>query len=143
MSTGARSAWRMPVQGLFLAAVVFAAGLLVGGAIERVRVSRTRPMPPPMEDRGPVPWPFARLDLTQEQRDSITAIFDAGRPLTDSIMREVMPRLTAINDSIRNEIRKVLTPDQLSQLEREFERRGLGVEDFGRRWRPGGPPPPR
>ena len=142
MSTAGRSAWRMPVQGLFLAAVVFAAGLLVGGAIERVRVSRTRPMPPPMEDRGPVPWPFARLDLTQEQRDSITAIFDAGRPLTDSIMREVMPRLTAINDSIRNEIRKVLTPDQLSQLEREFERRGLGVEDFGRRWRPG-PPPPR
>jgi Spy/CpxP family protein refolding chaperone len=142
VSTAARSAWRMPVQGLFLAAVVFAAGLLVGGAIERVRVSRTRPMPPPMEDHGPVPWPFARLDLTQEQRDSIAAIFDAGRPLTDSIMREVMPRLTAINDSIRNEIRKVLTPDQLSQLEREFERRGLGAEDFGRRWRPG-PPPPR
>jgi len=142
VSTAARSAWRMPVQGLFLAGVVFVAGLLVGGAIERVRVSRTRPMPPLMENRGPVPWLFARLDLTPEQRDSIAAIFDAGRPLTDSIMREVMPRLTAINDSIRDEIRKVLTPDQLSQLEREFERRGLGVEDFGRRWRPG-PPPPR
>jgi Spy/CpxP family protein refolding chaperone len=134
---------RLPVQGLLLAVVLFVAGLLVGGAVERVRVSRMRPEPPLMNNRGPLPGPFERLDLTDEQRDRIVAIFEAGRPLTDSIMQEVMPRIGAINDSIRNEIRKVLTPEQLEQLEREFERQGLGREDFGRRWRPPPPPVPR
>jgi Spy/CpxP family protein refolding chaperone len=95
-----------------------------------------------MENRGPMPWPFARLDLTEKQRSRIVAIFESGRPLTDSIMQEVMPRLREINDSIRAEIRDILTPEQVEQLEREFERRGLPREDFGRRWRPG-PPPPR
>jgi Spy/CpxP family protein refolding chaperone len=98
-------------------------------------------MRPFMENRGPIPGPFGRLDLTEDQLDRIVAIFDAGRPLTDSIMQEVMPRLTAINDSIRNEIRDILTPEQLAQLESEYERRGMRKEDFGRRWRPGSPPP--
>jgi len=133
---------RVPVQGLVLVVVVFVAGLLTGGAVERIRTSRVPPRPPFMENRGPLPWPFARLDLTEEQRDKIVAIFESGRPLTDSIMQEVMPRLAAINDSIREEIRSILTPDQVKQLEREFERRGLPPEDFGRHWRPG-PPPPR
>jgi Spy/CpxP family protein refolding chaperone len=142
MTDGTTATRRVPVQGLVLVTVVFVAGLLAGGAIERIRVSQSRPTRPFMENRGPVPGPFGRLDLTEEQLDRVVAIFDARRPLTDSIMREVMPRLTAINDSIRVEIRDILTPEQLEQLEREFERRGLGKEDFGRRWRPG-PPPPR
>ncbi len=141
MTEATRPPRRMLLQGLLLLVVVFGAGVLTGGAVERIRVSRTRPMPAPMEDRGPVPWPFARLDLTEEQESRIVEIFESGRPLTDSIMQEVMPRLTAINDSIREEIRRVLTPEQLEQLEREFERRGLPPEDFGRRWRPR--PPPR
>jgi len=132
---------RVPVQGFLLVAVVFIAGLLVGSAFERVRVSRARPMRSSMENRGPVPWPFARLDLTEEQRSRIEAIFERGRPLTDSIMREVMPLLAAINDSIRWEIRDILTPEQVEQLEQEYERRGGRREDFGRRWRPGSPPP--
>jgi Spy/CpxP family protein refolding chaperone len=133
---------RVPVQGLVLVAVVFVAGLLTGGAIERIRMSHVRPLPPSMENRGPLPWPFASLDLTEEQESRIIEIFESGRPLTDSIMQEVMPRLTAINDSIREEIRSILTPEQVEQLEREFEKRGLPPEDFGRHWRPG-PPPPR
>lgn len=132
---------RVPVQGLVLVIVVFVAGLLTGGAIERIRTSQGRPMRPPMENRGPLPWPFASLDLTEEQESRIVEIFESGRPLTDSIMQEVMPRLTAINDSIRDEIRRLLTPEQVEQLEREFERRGLPPEDFGRRWRPRPLPP--
>jgi len=132
---------RVPVQGLVLVVVVFVAGLLTGGAIERIRMSQGPPMRPPAENRGPLPWPFASLDLTEEQESRIVEIFESGRPLTDSIMQEVMPRLTAINDSIREEIRRILTPEQVEQLEREFERRGLPPGDFGRRWRPRLPPP--
>ena len=132
---------RVPLQGLLLILVVFAAGLLTGGAMERIRDSRARPMRQFMENRGPLPWPFARLDLTEEQRTRIVEIFESGRPLTDSIMQLVMPRLREINDSIRDEIREILTPEQLEQLEQEFERRGGRREDFGRRWRPGAPPP--
>lgn len=141
MSDATTPARRVPVQGLLLVATVFLVGLLVGSAFERVRASRGRPMRPFMESRGPVPWPFARLDLTEEQRNRIAAIFEGGRPLTDSIMREVMPRLRSINDSIREEISNILTPEQVEQLEQEYERRGGRREDFGRRWRPGSPPP--
>ena len=141
MSDANRPSRHVPVQGLVLVLVVFAAGLLTGGAIERVRTSRARPMRQFMENRGQVPWPFARLDLTEEQQTRIAAIFESGRPLTDSIMREVMPRLRSINDSIREEIGNILTPEQVEQLEQEYERRGGRREDFGRRWRPGTPPP--
>ena len=117
MSDATRPTRRLPVQGLLLVAVVFLAGALAGSAFERVRVSRARPMRPFIENRGPLPKPFARLDLTEEQRTRIVAIFESGRPLTDSIMQEVMPRLREINDSIRQEIEEILTPEQLDAWE--------------------------
>ncbi len=141
MSERATPTRRVPVQGLLLVAVVFVVGLLVGSAFERVRASRARPTRPFMENRGAIPGPIGRLDLTVEQRDRIVAIFESGRPITDSIMQQVMPRLRSMNDSIRNEIRDILTPDQMAQLESEYERRGVRKEDFGRRWRPGTRPP--
>jgi Spy/CpxP family protein refolding chaperone len=82
---------------------------------------------------GELPPPFMRLGLSDEQRTEIAAIFQQGRPLTDSILQEVMPHLQAINDSIHGRIREILTPEQAAMLDEEYERRGM--PPGGRDWR--------
>jgi Spy/CpxP family protein refolding chaperone len=72
---------------------------------------------------------FQRLDLTSEQRQRIEAILQQSRPLTDSVLRSSLPRLRAIRDSVRLEIRAVLTPEQQERfdaMERRWGDRALG-----------------
>jgi len=149
MTSDSNAALRLRIQGAVLIALVFLVGVLAGGAGERIRASRRRP-PPPFREMGELPPPFAHLNLTEEQRAEISAIFESGRPRTDSVLQELMPRLQAIHESIEAQIREVLTPEQAAKLEEESERRGLrpGGMD-GRRMRPfpmdsspGGPPMP-
>jgi len=130
------------MQGLALLLLVFFVGALVGGAVERIRVTSTRPARPTFMP-GELPPPFERLGLTDEQRSQIRAIFEASRPITDSILLATMPRLQAVHDSVRSAMQEVLTPEQLEQLEqlgefgRPMEWRREGLERFRR------PPPPR
>jgi Spy/CpxP family protein refolding chaperone len=135
------------VQGAALLVLVFVVGALVGGAVERVRMAQTRPDPPrfdrekppfpegaeaPWAERGVVPRPFERLDLTDQQRERIVEILESSRPVTDSIMMETMPRLIEVRDSIAAEIREVLTAEQLEQLDREMGERFMRPNMFMR-----------
>lgn len=128
---------RTRLQGAGLLLLVFIVGGLIGGAAERVRLVRR--MPPrawierggrPSDERGILPRPFEQLDLSQEQRDRIVAILEARRPLTDSIMMETMPRLAAIRDSVSVEIKRILTAEQLEQLEQEMGSRLFPPDRF-------------
>jgi len=132
MKDGFESLGRVRLQGFILLAIVLVVGILGGMAIERVRFSRVRP-PRPAEfarTRGGMPPGMERLNLTPEQRTRIRGIFEASRPLTDSVLRSTMPHLQAIHDSVRLQIRAVLTPEQ-QQLFDEMEPEG--------RWGPRGP----
>jgi Spy/CpxP family protein refolding chaperone len=133
MSSGADTALRLRIQGAVLIVLIFVVGVLAGGAIERVRTSREKPMRP-FRQPGELPRPFARLGLTEEQRIEIFEIFESGRPRTDSVLQELMPHLQAINDSIQEQIREVLTPEQAEMLEEEFQRRGLRPGGMDGRW---------
>jgi Spy/CpxP family protein refolding chaperone len=118
-------------QGLALLLVVFVVGVLGGMALERVRTTRQAPREPArgMAMRGAMPPMFQRLDLTSEQRQRIEAILQQSRPLTDSVLRSSLPRLRAIRDSVRLEIRAVLTPEQQERfdaMERRWGDRALG-----------------
>jgi Spy/CpxP family protein refolding chaperone len=99
-----------------------------------------------MFKQGELPPPFGRLALTDQQRSQIQAIFEASRPVTDSILRETMPQLQAMHDSVRSAMQEVLTPEQLEQLEqlgqfgRPMEWRRGGLEGFRRPPRPWGTP---
>jgi Spy/CpxP family protein refolding chaperone len=124
MTSGADSAIRLRIQGAVLIALVFAVGVLAGGATERIRASREKPMRP-FRQMGDLPRPFARLGLTEEQRTEISAIFERGRPQTDSVLQELMPHLQAINDSIQAQIREVLTPEQAELLDETFGGPGM------------------
>jgi hypothetical protein len=136
MKDGFESLGRVRLQGFVLLAVVFVVGILGGMAIERVRFSRLRPPRPPefSRTRNGLPPGMERLNLTEEQRTRIRDIFEASRPLTDSVLRSTMPHLQAIHDSVRLQIRAVLTPEQQRQFD-EIEPEG--------RWGPRGPGGPR
>jgi len=145
MNDGLESLGRVRLQGIALLVLALAAGALGGMALERVRASRARPEPPGWTPRrGELPPGFGGLDLTAEQRERIDAIFRASRPRTDSVLRASLPRLEAIRDSVRAEIRAVLTADQQRRFD-EMETRGPRGRG-GMRERPGfpgGPPGPR
>jgi Spy/CpxP family protein refolding chaperone len=124
MSSSSDSALRLRIQGAVLITLIFSVGVLAGGAVERIRASREKPMRP-MRQMGELPRPFERLGLTNEQRTEITRIFDRGRPQTDSVLQQLMPHLQAINDSIHAEIRNILTPEQVELLNETFGGPGM------------------
>jgi Spy/CpxP family protein refolding chaperone len=148
----------LKLQGLALLLVVFVVGLLGGMAVERVRMVRRAPPPPDRVGMGPgiMPPMFERLGLTEDQRVRIREILEESRPVTDSVLRSSLPRLRAIRDSVRLEVRAVLTPEQqerFDEMERRWGDRGpgewggpMGPGERGRRGGPrGGPlelPPP-
>ena len=53
-----------------------------------------------------------RLKLTPAQRDSVQAILARHKPAMDSIWGQLGPRFETIKDSISNDIRRQLTPEQ-------------------------------
>lgn len=138
MKDAFESLGRVRFQGIALLALAFVVGALGGMATERMRASRARPAPREwMPMRGGLPPGFDGLDLTPEQQEQIQAIFRASRPRTDSVLHASLPRLEAIRDSVRGEIRAVLTPEQQRLFDEMEMRRPRG----GPRGRRGGPGP--
>lgn len=137
-------------QALALLLLTFVVGVLGGMAIERLRMTRRPPRQPAAMlgmRGGGMPRMFEELDLTPDQRQRIEGILQQSRPLTDSVLQSSLPRLRAIRDSVRLQIRAVLTPEQQERFDamepRWGDRRpgewGLPVAPGDRR-RPGGDP---
>ena len=137
-------ATRMRLLAVLTLLIVFAAGALVGAAVERGRGHDApqrggrgaRGGPPPIFAEGS---PFvARLKLTPAQRDTIGKIMRNDRAKADSLYRQMRPRLRARFDSTTMAIEAVLTPEQSAEWKRvrqELRQRG----QRGRRLREGRP----
>jgi Spy/CpxP family protein refolding chaperone len=135
---------RMRLLAVLTLLIVFAAGALVGAAVERGRGHDAPPRggrgprggPPPIFAEGS---PFAaRLNLTPAQRDTIQKIVRNDRAKADSLYRQMRPRLRARFDSTTMTIEAVLTPQQSAEWKRvreELRQRG----QRGRRLREGRP----
>lgn len=127
MKEAMESLGRVRVQGILLLAIAFVIGGIAGVLVDRAKRSRDhRPRFERVEKRmgGPGEFPgfFGKLDLTDEQREKIRAIFEAHRPVIDSLMGETMPRIRALRDSAEAEIRLVLTAEQLEKFEKLSKR---------------------
>jgi Spy/CpxP family protein refolding chaperone len=145
---------RMRIWFSLFVLVVFCVGLAGGVLIGR------RMLPPPPFDRGfrgpglrefgpgPVgeagrggPPPGRLLErlttdlaLTADQQSKIQTILTASRTRVEGLQRETFERFETERRGIRDEIRKILTPEQQEKFDKtEMENRGR----FGRR----GPPP--
>ncbi len=148
MRDGVESLGRVRTKGVAILAITFLVGGLAGAAVERARA--TRPASEPLRPgagmmrpfrEGWLPPLFENLGLTADQRTQIIDIMEQGRPRTDQILREMLPRLRTVTDSIHEQVRAVLTPEQLVQFDSLMSemrpgprrgRRGLGRRDWER-----------
>lgn len=144
MKAGLESLGQMRLQAVLLLAVVFVIGGLVGFSLDRLVAPPGRPPhhqgPPP---KGLPPELRDGMNLTADQERRIQAILDASRPRTDAVLNEFLPRLRAIADSVRLEMREVLTPEQRVLFDqREPIMKGPGAGRIFDRPADGPPPSP-
>ncbi len=128
---------RLRFQAVGLLAIALVVGILVGVTGERLRVTQREPDRRGfVRDSGLLPLPLERIGLTEIQRAQIEDIFQSRRNRTDSIMRVVLPQIRFHIEDVRSEIAGILTPEQLDQLDKEFEAMRLrrGDRPGGRRW---------
>ena len=91
----------------------------------------------PRRGAGPPPGVLVdrlarELDLTADQRTKIEEVLAARRTRLETVQREVRERFDAEQRGLRDEIRKVLTPEQQEKFDKNEQQRGR----FGRRGRP-------
>lgn len=117
---------RMRLLGVGLLLAAFVAGALSGAAVERVlnadepeRVEREQDG----DDDRRRSHVIDRIEMTGEQRREIDEILERRGDRMRAVWREVEPRLDAITDSARMEIKGVLTPEQLAEYERKLRER--------------------
>lgn len=142
MNNSLESLGRLRLQALLILLVVFVIGGLAGVAVERSRHPQ-RGGPPPRT--GFPPHLREALDLTETQNRRLDEILAGYRPRTDELFDRVMPGVRALTDSMRAEIRTVLTPAQREVFDRmeppPDEHRGPPGERHPPDGPAGGPPP--
>lgn len=114
--------WRARLLVLGTFAALFAAGAAAGVAWERTRGEKTGFRVHVEGGRARVEA-LDELGLTEDQKRRIEQVFDRAQPRTDAALRETLPRLRAVTDSINTEIQAVLTPEQRRRLGRIQPRR--------------------
>ena len=123
--------------------VVFCAGAAVGIFVARGFDGPDRPWrggPPPSGGPGsgrggPPPEVLLRrltddLDLDAAQREEVGRVLRASRERIEGLQRDVRQQFDREQQSLREEIRKVLRPDQQDRFEQSF---GRGMRGRGRR----------
>lgn len=117
---------RMRLLGVGLLLATFIAGALSGAAVERV-LNADEPERVEQEHDGDEDrrrsHVIDRIEMTVEQRQEIHEILERRGDRMRAVWREVEPRLDAITDSVRMEIKGVLTPEQLAEYERKLRER--------------------
>ena len=108
--------WRGWALVLGSFAALFAAGVVAGIAWERTRGGEAPTFRVRVEGPRARVEAFEGLELTDEQRRRIEQIFEVAQPRTDAVLRETLPRLRAVTDSINAEVQAVLTPEQRRRL---------------------------
>ena len=101
------------LRGAALLLITFAAGLLAGLAADRA-MTRRQSMSPRLALQAPEL--LDRLDLTTEQRRAADSILVRSSPRSEAAIREMVPRLAAIADSVNDELAAILTPAQRARL---------------------------
>jgi Spy/CpxP family protein refolding chaperone len=112
------------VRALLALVFVFVLGGVAGAGVARLAGGRG-PHGGPPELRA--------LELTPAQERQARAIGDRHRPELEAIRVEVAPRVRAVRERMRAELRAILTPEQRARLD------AIPPDDDPP---PGGPPPP-
>lgn len=112
------TAKRARLTGMLMLLIMFTVGALVGAATMHVVEGDEVPNRSRSVERDR-PSLFELLELTPAQQTQVDAIMERRREEMDAFWLEHRPRLNAITDSARAEIRRVLTPEQ-QEIEEQF-----------------------
>ena len=113
---------RARLVGITLLLLAFAVGGMAGFASFRVVEAREASAAPERDEckRGPKDQElYNQLDLSAEQRAQIEEILQRRHKRMRAIWAEQRPRVRAVSDSTREELRAILTPEQQAR-EAEF-----------------------
>jgi hypothetical protein len=142
------SANRARVWFALFVLVVFGVGLASGVLLGRRMVRSPVPFrefggPPGLAGArrgGPPPVLLDRLDrelsLTADQKAQVDVVLRASRQRLDQFQQDTRDRFEREQQSLRQDIRKLLTPEQQQKFDRWIEQN----PPRGRRGRPPGPP---
>jgi Spy/CpxP family protein refolding chaperone len=78
-----------------------------------------------------IPYALRAVDLTNEQRGRIVALAEKYRPVADSLMRSVAPRVRQLDLQMREEAMCVLTPKQRDDWVAWRKREGMNMDEAG------------
>ncbi len=117
------------IVGVFLAGAIAGAGVFAW--LHPARQWRPR--------RSDLPALFSELDLTPDQREKATAIFDKHRAAIESMLQANFPRVRAEQEQSNRELRAILTDAQRKKLDEIEARPRPGHHRGGMGW--GSPAP--
>jgi hypothetical protein len=126
---------RLRLWSILVIIGVFLAGAIAGAGV----FAWLRPAPPWRPRRGDLPALFNELDLTPDQREKVTAIFEKHRAASWAIIQGNFPRVRAEQEQSNREIRAILTDAQIKKLDEIESRPRPPHHRGGMGW---GPPPP-
>jgi Spy/CpxP family protein refolding chaperone len=102
---------RVRLLTILVLVATFVLGGFTGAAVGHA-LRRSGHRPP-----SPFPMLIRELGLTPEQDAKARAIFDAHAPALEAIAKDTFPRVRAINEAMEQELRAVLTPEQIRKLD--------------------------
>ncbi len=103
--------WRQALPALAL-------GLVLGAALGRWAHWRHHPRDPQARHARMVERFNRALDLSDQQKPKVSAILETKRRKLDALRTEAHPRFEEIRRSAKEDIRKILTQDQLPKFEK-------------------------
>jgi hypothetical protein len=131
---------RAKVASLLL--LTFAAGAIAGVAItrtffsspaERAASIRSEDPPPESTENQGIPRQLLQFDLTADQRTRIKQVVARRQPTADSITESVLPRVRALELTMRQEMMCELTPTQQQRWMQWRKDQGLSLAE-GEDW---------
>ncbi|MBI3724071.1 hypothetical protein HY251_08990 [bacterium] len=77
------------------------------------------------------------LKLDAAQREKVTAICEARKPEFDDIFKEIGPKMEAVRRALENDVRAILTPEQLPRFEDYLKEKQRKEKEMRERWEHG------
>jgi Spy/CpxP family protein refolding chaperone len=130
--------------------LIFALGILTGvfgsGMYFKSRIDRFRESGPQMRKEMLMKRLTRRLDLTPQQQEKVTVIFEEMREQLFSLRTKHRPEMERIREQGHARIKAILSPEQQKRFDemmaRLKERRRRKAGPFGKHEPGGGPRPP-
>ena len=118
MDSKTRKKWEVRLAALIL----FVIGFIAGGLA--MNLYRSREWAPRSGGRGSFEHVLNKLNLSEEQRTEVTAIFGNARKQLDELRKESEPKFREVRKNTDDRLKAVLTTEQWEQFQRMTHRKG-------------------